>query len=435
MKSTSFNTSLFTLLERCPTPYHATAYIEQKLVAKGFLHLKEGEPWQIEKGNKYFLTRNGSLIAFTLGARTSIETGFRMIGAHTDSPCLQVKPHIRANETPYVMLGVEKYGGALLHTWFDRELSLAGMVTCALADDRIENLLIDFKTPLLYIPNLAIHLNREANKGIEINVQEHLSPILGQGDGKDAPDFIEIITNQITKEHPETAISEMLGFDLFCYDPKKPDYFGYKNKFIAAPRLDNLLSCHVGLEAISRAEEKSNSLLLFANHEEIGSTSTSGALSNFVDLFFSRIIKDSEKKGICLHNSFLMSLDNAHATHPNYKDKSDGDHIVLLNKGPVIKINAQQRYASSALTASSIRFIASECGVKTQDFVMRSDMTCGSTIGPLTAAKLGIDTVDVGVPTWGMHSIREVTGSDDPVLLYRLAANFLNRKSLPTRKK
>jgi len=431
MKVDIFNKALFSLLEDCPTPYHTTTYIQKRLSNEGFIALDEGESWRIEKGKKYHVARNGSLIAFSLGAKTTLDDGFRMIGAHTDSPSLQIKPHIRTNGAPYIMAGVEKYGGALLSTWFDRELSLAGLVTCSTRDSQVAQVLIDFKKPLLYIPSLAIHLNRKANEGMEINVQEHFSPILGQDEGQDFPDFIEILKSQINKDRPDVSIDGILGFDLFCYDLNKPATFGFKKDFLAAPRLDNLLSCHVGLEAICDAGEDTNALLLFTNHEEVGSTSSSGAIGNFIDLFMARILKDPEQRAICLHNSFLLSLDNAHATHPNYKDKSDGDHLVLLNKGPVIKINASQRYASSAVTASIFRLIASEVGVDTQDFVMRSDMACGSTIGPLTAAKLGIDTVDVGAPTWGMHSIREVTGVSDPLSLYTVSRHFFNRTTLP----
>lgn len=431
MKIDTFNKALFDLLEECPTPYHATAYFQKKLSEQGFVALDEGESWRIKKGQKYHIARNGSLIAFSLGAKTSIDKGFRMIGAHTDSPSLQIKPHFRTNGSPYIIAGVEKYGGVLLGTWFDRELSLAGLVTCSLRDSQVAQILIDFKKPLLYIPSLAIHLNRQANEGIEINVQEHVSPILGQGVDQDLPDFNEILKTQIKEDHPDLLIDGILGYDLFCYDLNKPAAFGFKNDFLAAPRLDNLLSCHVGLEAICHAGEDTNALLLLTNHEEVGSTSSSGAIGNFIDLFMARILKDPEKKGVCLHNSFLLSLDNAHATHPNYKEKSDGDHLVLLNKGPVIKINASQRYASSALTASIFRLIASEVGVDTQDFVMRSDMVCGSTIGPLTAAKLGINTVDVGAPTWGMHAIREVTGVRDPQSLYTVSHHFFNRSTLP----
>lgn len=431
MKIDTFNRALFDLLEKCPTPYHATAYFQKKLSEQGFVALDEGKSWRIKKGQKYHLARNGSLIAFSLGAKTSLDNGFRMIGAHTDSPSLQIKPHFRTNGSPYLMAGVEKYGGVLLSTWFDRELSLAGLVTCTSKDSQVFQVLIDFKKPLLYIPSLAIHLNRKANEGIEINVQEHVSPILGQGEDQDRPNFIEILKTQIKKDHPDLLIDGILGYDLFCYDLHKPAAFGFKNDFLAAPRLDNLLSCHVGLQAICHAGEDTNALLLFTNHEEIGSTSSSGALGNFSDLFMARILKDPEKRGVCLHNSFLLSLDNAHATHPSYKDKSDGDHPVLLNKGPVIKINASQRYASSALSASIFRLIASEVGINTQDFVMRSDMACGSTIGPLTAAKLGINTVDVGAPTWGMHAIREVTGVRDPLSLYTVSHHFFNRGELP----
>ncbi len=431
MNTATFLKDLFDFIEQSPTPFHAASIMCRKLLSRGFQQLDEGAKWNLKQGNNYLVTRNGSLIAFSLGAMSAPASGFRIIGAHTDSPCLQIKPRIRENQSPYLVTGVEKYGGAILHTWFDRDLSLAGRVSCVAKKGDGRCLLIDFKDPVAYIPSLAMHLERTVNESLAVNVHNHLSPILAQGVDGNPLDLTTMLSQQITSQYPELEGASILGFELFCYDPAKPSMIGLNKDFIAAPRLDNLLSCHIGLEALCQAGESSNAMLIFTNHEEIGSTSSSGALGSFPDVILSRILGNTEEKSICLHHSFLLSLDNAHATHPNYRDKTDSDHMVLLNQGPVIKINASQRYATNTQSASLFRLIASEAGVKTQDFVMRSDMVCGSTIGPLSSAQLGIETVDAGVPSWGMHSVREVTGVTDPLLMYRTVCHYLNRSSLP----
>jgi len=431
MDTRAFNEDFFSFIGNSPTPYHATSMLEKELLRSQFTRLDEGTPWEIESKNRYFCSRNGSLIAFTTGNGQDLSKGFRIIGAHTDSPSLQLKPHKKSGCEPYLVGGVEKYGGALLSTWFDRELSLAGQVSFTTTAGLHKTGLIDFKRPLLYIPSLAIHLNRSANEGHELNPQTDLSPILAQSFNKQLPEIEAIVLDQIIEEYPDDQPSVVNGFDLFCYDSSKPSYFGISNEFLAVPRLDNLLSCFVGLKAITLAKKQTNSFLICSNHEEVGSRSNSGALGNFVLSVLSRIFTSDQDKLISLHNSFLLSLDNAHGSHPNYQDSSDKDHKVLLNNGPVIKINANQRYCSNGITSSVPRILAAEIGVKCQDFVMKSDMPCGSTIGPLTSAQLGISAVDMGIPTWGMHSIREVTGSKDPFELYKLASHFLNRDRLP----
>ena len=431
MNTNIFLNDLFDFIQQSPTPFHAAAVMRKKLLSRNFHELPEGSKWHLRQGNKYFVRRNGSLIAFSLGTLTTPANGFRIIGAHTDSPCLQMKPRSRENQSPYLAAGVEKYGGAILHTWFDRELSIAGRLSCVTENGETSCQLIDFRHPVAFIPSLAMHLERTVNETLSLNVQNHLSPILAQSiDGKPL-DFTSMLSRQLAAENPELERVSILGFDLFFYDPAKPSVIGLNKDFIAAPRLDNLLSCHIGLEALFQVSESCNAMLIYTNHEEVGSTSNSGALGSFPDVILSRILGNTEDKAISLHRSFLLSLDNAHATHPNYRDKTDSDHQILLNYGPVIKINASQRYATNAQSASLFRFIASEAGVKTQDFVMRSDMVCGSTIGPLSSAQLGIEAVDIGVPSWGMHSVREVTGVSDPLLMYKAVCHYFNRNSLP----
>ncbi len=431
MDNRTFNEDLLSFLGSAPTSYHAVAILEKELTRYQFTTLSEGAAWNIEAGKRYLCTRNGSLIAFTIGSDTDLSAGFRIIGAHTDSPSLQVKPHSKGNREPYLVAGIEKYGGALLGTWFDRELSLAGRVSYTTSGGAYKTGLIDFGRPLLYIPSLAIHLNREANEGQKLNPQTHLSPVLAQTIDDHLPKLEAVVLEQLKKEYPEDSPDRVNGFDLFCYDPRKPCYFGVSEEFLAAARLDNLLSCFVGLKSIIQAGEQTNSILICSNHEEIGSRSSSGALGNFLLSILSRLFTDNQEKLINLHNSFLLSLDNAHASHPNYQESADKDHKVILNRGPVIKINSSQRYCSNGITASVPRILAAEIGVQCQDFVMRSDMACGSTIGPLTSSQLGVAAVDMGIPTWGMHSIREVTGSRDPLELYKLSSHFINRKTLP----
>ncbi len=422
--------TLFSFINDSPTPFHAVANIVRILEKSGFTILDEGRKWQIERGGRYAVIRNGSLIAFTLENLDFSREGFRMLGGHTDSPSLQLKPHPRAMASPYFQFGVEKYGGALLSTWFDRELSLAGRITVQSESGTPCSLLIDFEKPVLYIPSLAIHLDRKANEGREINAQTDISPVLAQNISSEE-DWHSLLAERLNNRYPDLAWRSILGYDLFCYDCSPPRFFGLDNQFICGPRLDNLLSCFVGLQALLQQQGSANCMLVFTNHEEIGSTSNSGALSNFSSSVLSRVCSSLENQAICMNRSFFISLDNAHASHPNFADKSDGDHQVILNHGPVIKINSSQRYCSNSRSGSVFRLLCSEIGVQTQDFVMRSDMLCGSTIGPLTSAELGIEGVDVGVPTWAMHSIREVTGAMDPELLYLAVLHFFNRDSLP----
>ncbi len=431
MDNTTFAESLFSFIASCPTPFHAVASISSQLQVSGFAILSEGEKWSLADGGKYVVIRNGSLIAFSIGKPSSITDGFRVIGAHTDSPSLQLKPHPRSTATPYLQFGVEKYGGALLSTWFDRELSLAGRISALSSKGNPASYLVDFGRPVLSIPSLAIHLNRKANDGQEINAHNDLCPVLSQ-EIATTEEWHELLLSEINNNYPESRAETILSHDLFCYDCAPPRFFGIDNEFICGPRLDNLVSCFIGLQALLQCSSESNCMLILTNHEEVGSTSSSGALSNFAGSVLGRICGNLEDQGICLKRSFFLSLDNAHASHPNFVDKSDSDHQVMLNKGPVVKLNSSQRYCSNANSAAVFRLLCNEVGVETQEFVMRSDMACGSTIGPLTTAGLGVEGVDVGVPTWAMHSIREITGAKDPELLFSVAAHFFNRKELPS---
>jgi aspartyl aminopeptidase len=427
MNSTLYNKDLFSFLFSSPTPFHAVANIEEYLSHRGFLRLHENEHWQLAKGKAYFLSReNGAVVAFVLGSEESYEQGFRMLAAHTDSPCLQLKPCPEIKTGSYLQLGVEVYGGTLLAPWFDRDLSLAGRVCCRMEDGGLKVLLVDFRRPLLSIPSIAIHFDREANKNSTINQQKHLPPVFAQATKEQVEDFNALLLKQLKNTNKETAVKEILSFDMYCYDFQKPSYIGLKNEFISSARLDNLLSCHAGMIALGKAKRTKNLLLFCANHEENGSLSSSGAQSSFLDAILDRIFTDSTSKRIALSNSFLISMDNAHAAHPNYMEKFDSEHEIHLNKGPVIKLNANQRYATSSLSAAVYKQICQEAKIYPQEFVMRSDLPCGSTIGPMTAARLGVRTIDVGAASLAMHSIRELTGAMDPFLLFKSIDQFLS---------
>jgi aspartyl aminopeptidase len=436
MQEKRFNQDFFQFLQGSSTPFHAVSFMAGKLRNSGFQQLSETKAWTLESGGSYFITRDdGAIAAFTLAASDNHDHNFRMMGAHTDSPSLQLKPLAGKATHSFYQLGVEVYGGPLLATWFDRDLSIAGRVVCATKNGNLATLLIDFKRPVAIIPSLAIHFDREANNGHAINKQKELVPIFSQITEGDALNFSSILAEQINKEYPDTKVATILGFDLFCYDCQPPSFLGLGNEFISSSRLDNLLSCFVGytalIEAMNEKKANTNRLLICNNHEEIGSVTAAGAQGSFLHSILEGIIPDSITRHRLLRDSFFISLDNAHGVHPNFSDKSDPKHLPLLNHGPVIKANANQRYATTSVSSATYKTIAAEAGVATQDFVMRSDMACGSTIGPHTAASLGIPTVDVGAPTLAMHSIRETTGSRDPFLLYKTINRFLTRDRLP----
>jgi len=432
MKQETFNNQLFQFIQQSPTPFHAAHNMASLLEEAGFHPLREQDDWRIEKAEAYYLIRdNGSLICFTLGKSDNLTDGFRLLGAHTDSPTLKIKPRPEKTSSSYFQLGVDLYGSPLLHPWFDRELSIAGRVSCRMSDNKMRNLLIDFNQPMAMIPSLAIHYNKEANKKNPINPQKNLPLLFSQSIEENNVDFDLIILAQVKAQYPAYNPIEILGFDLFCYDCNAPSYYGHNKCFISGPRFDNLLSCFIGMSAMIDSNRMHNTLLVCSNHEEVGSTSLSGASSSFLSSLFERILTDNSQRHRAFSRSFMISMDNGHGLHPNYPDKSDKNHPVLLNHGPVIKINANQRYATNSLSRSIYKMITAESAVPTQDFIMRSDLGCGSTIGPLIAAELGVLSIDIGVPTLGMHSIRETTGADDPFSLYNSIQHFLNRKTNP----
>lgn len=424
-----YNRSLISFLDSSPTAFHATRSMLKLFTEAGMTRLHEHERWDLKEGQSYVVCReNSAIIAFTLGSKEQLTDGFRMVAAHSDSPGLMIKPQAAITSQPYLQLGVEVYGGPLLTTWFDRDLSLAGRIVCVDNSRNLREFLIDFKRPLLTIPSLAIHLDREANNGKAVDKQKALPPILAQTLTEQLPDFQAILRTRLREEHDETiGEGDILSFDLFCYDSQPAAFNGLNQEFIVSGRLDNLLSCHLGTSAICHSDTSKNRLFISSNHEENGSTSTTGANGSFLEDILRRIIPDDEEQAIAFRNSYLISADNAHAVHPNFKDKSDPNHQVTLNGGPVIKVNANQRYSTNSRTSAKFKLMARDADVPCQEFVMRSDMACGSTVGPMTAARLGIETIDIGAPTFSMHSIREITGSMDPYYLYTVISRFFNK--------
>lgn len=410
--NTFLNHSLIDFIQASPTPFHAVANMVNRLEAAGYQRLYERANWSVQEGGLYYVIRNdSSLIAFKLSACKLADTGLRMVGAHTDSPCLQLKPLPEINKSNCRQLGIAVYGGALLSPWFDRDLSIAGRVTFT-HRGKLQSKIINFQRPIALIPNLAIHLNREANKGWSINQQTELPAIIGLDLSDEQFDFKVLLAEQLSIEHDIQEV-ELLDFELSLFDTQKGEVIGINEDFISSARLDNLFSCFAGLEALLNSDNTKNCLLVCNDHEEVGSCSTCGADGPFLEQILKRLMPDPVIYNRCVQNSLLISTDNAHALHPNYPNKHDELHAPIINAGPVIKINNNQRYATNSVTASFFRHLCKINDIPVQTFVTRSDMGCGSTIGPLTAGRIGVKTLDIGVPTWAMHSIRETAGTKD----------------------
>jgi len=423
---------LLAYIDSSPTPYHAVAESLRRLAAAGFTAIHESEPWEFACGDRRVVVRNdGSLIALQVGSTSPAEAGFRIVGAHTDSPNLRLKPLADVASHGYRQLAVEPYGGVLLHTWLDRDLSLAGRVTIR-EGGRTRSLLLDFSRPLLRVPNLAIHLQRElARDGLKLDAQKHLVPIAGL---EGTPPLAEWIAAELREQQQaDVAPEAVLAFDLMTYDVQPSSVIGTRGEFLCAPRLDNLASCHAAVTALSSGAADpvpafTRAIVLY-DHEEVGSRSAAGAAGSFLADVLERTVAGFDggaPQGIAraLAQSRLISADMAHAVHPNHADLHEPGHRPLIGAGPVIKRNAGQAYASDAVTAGEFANLCALAGVAPQSFVSRSDLACGSTIGPITAARLGIRTVDVGNPMLSMHSCREMAGVADVAPMIDVLSKF-----------
>ena len=412
---------LLAFIDRSPTPYHAVAESVARLSAVGFSEAQEAELWDLAPGDRRVVVRgDGSLLAFQVGSVSPAVGGFRIVGAHTDSPNLRIKPRADLTAHGYRQFAVEPYGAALLHTWMDRDLSLAGRVTLRL-EETLRTLLVDFARPLLRIPNLAIHLQRELrSEGLKLNAQTHLAPIIGL---EESPELSRLLATELRAQGlAEVAGDELVAFDLMVYDLQPAMVSGARGEFVHAARIDNLSSCHAGVSALSASgpsplPQFTRALVLY-DHEEVGSRSAQGAAGTLLAEGLERVVagfKGGEPQGLAraLARSWLISVDMAHAVHPNYSDKHEPGHRPVIGRGPVIKRNANQSYASDAHSVGLFAGLCGNLGIEPQHFVSRSDLACGSTIGPITAARVGIRTVDVGNPMLSMHSCREMAGAAD----------------------
>ncbi len=405
-------------LDASPSPFHAVESARQRLVDAGFGGVSEGDAWDGVPARGY-VVRDGALIAWVLPPDDRPDAPFRLVGAHTDSPGLRVKAHPDSDAVGWRQLGVEVYGGVLLNSWLDRDLAIAGRVVMGDGSSR----LVDVRRPVARVPQLAIHLDRGVNEtGLKLDPQQHVHPVWGSG-ASTPGEFAEWLAES-------NAIERPTWWELCLYDVQGASVLGGDVSLLASGRLDNQVSCWAATTSLATAEPADTvSLVVLNDHEEVGSASTTGASGPLLEHVLERLVtaRGGTRDGLLrsLSASMCVSADNAHAVHPNYPERHDIAHRPLVNAGPAIKLNTNQRYATSAHTAAAFQRACGVAGVPWQVFVSRNNMPCGSTIGPLIATRLGIATVDVGVPQLSMHSARELCGIHDPAwLAAALAAYF-----------
>ncbi|MCB9915949.1 MAG: M18 family aminopeptidase [Planctomycetes bacterium] len=414
-------------IDASPSPYHACRSAAALLETVGFTRLAEVDAWTGAPGAHY-VVRGGSLVAWCTQEHHRPWSGFRVLGAHTDSPNLRVKPRPDRRRSGFAQLGVEVYGGVLLNSWLDRDLGLSGRAHVR-ASGGVEERLFLVQRPLLKIPQLAIHLDREIHTdGLKLNKQTHMSPVWSTLDG-DERGFVAWLASELDVDE-----EDVLAWDAMVHDTNPSCLFGQANELVSAPRLDNLCSSFCALTALAGAVERGAALeyvpvVSLFDHEEVGSGSAAGAESPLLRGLLERTVLarggTREEFHRAVADSLCVSIDMAHATHPNYADKHDPEHEVRVNAGPVIKLNSNMRYASESESVARFQLACERADVPCQKWVMRSDLACGSTIGPLTAQNLGMLTVDVGNPQLGMHSCRETCGSKDPGYLLRALGEIL----------
>ena len=413
---TSSAVDLCRFIDSSPSPYHAVEEAVLRLTAAGFS--ESGQDEEPPAPGRHLVRSGGALVAWADEGRSPYAP-LRIVGAHTDSPNLRLKPKPDRSSAGCRQVGVEVYGGALLNSWVDRDLGFSGRLVLR-SDDGVRVVLVRDDRPVARIPQLALHLDPGVNeKGLVLNPQVHLSPVLGAGTAQDG-DFATM-TAVAAGLDPD----EVLAFDVMFHDLTPSRLVGIREDMVSAPRIDNLLSCHAGTEALIAAAEGHGPVPVLAlfDHEEVGSISSTGAAGPLLERTLRRFVGlDARPFG----DSVVFSVDGAHATHPNYPERHDPEHRILLDGGPVLKFNARERYATDAVGAGIVRLAAERAGVDLQSFVSRSDMACGSTIGPATAAVLGMRTVDLGVAQLAMHSARELCGSADPARLRDLLVELFN---------
>ena len=421
--------NLLEFIDVSPSPWHVVKTIEEHLAQFQFERLDETEIWTLKTGGRYFVVRgDSSMIAFVHGEKSVSETGFKIIGAHTDSPGLRIKPNPENKTAGLERLNVEIYGGAILATFSDRELSFAGRVNYQTEIGELEQCLIHFEKPMLRLPNLAIHLNRNVNEdGLKFQKQTELNLILANvTEQLPASQFMTLLHSQLPNAE------KILAWDLNVFDTQKGNLWGANNEFFANRQIDNLASCHAAITALlDESILKSDSTLVcaFFDHEEVGSESHCGASGSFLTDTLKRIndvtSRNPQDFSRALAKSFLISADMAHAYHPNFPSVYDSNHLVHINQGVVIKVNVNQRYTSDSVSEAMFMKWCEQASVPYQMYSHRNDLPCGSTIGAIVSANTGIRGVDVGNPMWAMHSCRESAGVLDHYSMIKVMKRFL----------
>jgi aspartyl aminopeptidase len=417
-KSNQQAQELIDFIHASPSTYHAVNNIRQELNEAGFQELDLRDEWNIQKGGKYFTTKNESAIfAFRIGNGEIEDEGFQMICAHSDAPGFKIKPNPEIEvEGNYIKLNTEVYGGPILNTWMDRPLSIAGRVSVKSNDPlNPEHLFVKIDRPLMVIPNLAIHLNRAVNEGVELNKQKDMLPLLSMITEEMEKDncLVKLLANELKIDS-----EAIIDFDVNLFEVEKGSIFGLNEEFISSPRLDDLAMTHAGLKALLATEitNKTQMLAIFDN-EEVGSVTKQGAGSPVLRHILQRIVyklgKDMEAFHRAIYNSFMISADMAHAVHPNIGEKHDPTNRPFINKGPVIKIHANQKYTTDGDSGAVFETLCKNADVPYQKFVNRSDLVGGSTLGNVSTGQIDIRTVDIGNPMFGMHSVRETGGVED----------------------
>ncbi|WP_031512802.1 M18 family aminopeptidase [Streptomyces sp. NRRL F-5123] len=419
----SHTDDLAAFVKRAPTPYHAVATVAERLDRAGFRQVAETDAWDGEAGGKY-VARGGAIVAWYVPAGARPETPYRIVGAHTDSPNLRVKPRPDMGAAGWRQVSVELYGGPLLNSWLDRDLGLAGRL--ALRDGSA--VLVDVDRPLLRVAQLAVHLDRGVNdNGLTLDKQRHLQPVWGLGEAHDG-DLVAFLAAEAGLD-----ADDVTGWDLMAYDVQPPAYLGRDRELLASGRLDNLLSTHACTAALLAAVEAGDltriPVLAAFDHEENGSQADTGAMGPLLGNVLERSVHARgggyEDRARALAGSVCVSSDVGHAVHPNYPERHDPTHHPRANGGPILKSNVNQRYATDGVGRALFAAACETAGVPFQHFVSNNAMPCGTTIGPITAARHGITTVDVGVPMLSMHSARELCGADDPAYLAGALTAFL----------
>ena len=420
---TDFAGDLAAFIAASPSSFHAAHEAAARLESAGFARLLEADAWPTGPGRR-FVVRDGAVIAWNQPAAAAGHTPFRIVGTHTDSPGFKLKPKPTTAAYGWLQAGVEVYGGPLLNSWLDRELEFAGRLVTTSGEQHLVR-----TGPFLRFPQLAVHLDRGVNDGLRLDPQQHMNPVIGlgpEGGGLGTADLVGHLAGLAG-----IRASDVAGYDICVADTAPGAVFGLDGAFFAAGRMDNLVSVHAGLAAMAAAPADADHVAVFAafDHEEVGSATRSGAAGPFLEDVLARIADGLGATGSerlrALASSWCFSADAGHSVHPNYAERNDPANRPVMGRGPLLKINAQQRYATDAVGAAEWARVCAVAGVGYQEFVSNNTVPCGSTIGPITATRLGIRTVDIGVPLLSMHSARELCSIADAESLTGALAAFL----------